>query len=152
MDPTLPPEVAKALLAVQKEVALLDFPKTANNPHFSSKYCPLDVVMEKVTPVLNKHGFVFLTLPTVITNGNGYEPGLRGVLIHESGVVAAEDTMALLPAKLNAQAQGAAITYGRRYFIQSLLGITPEDDVDGNAPNAPREADSPAGFDGPSPI
>lgn len=125
------------LMEVHKALALIDFPKTSFNPHFKSSYCPLEVVMEKVLPVLHGNGIMLIQQVTTIDD----QPALLTRLQTVSGR-GIESTMLLLPQSQNAQAQGAAVTYARRYALQTILGITPEDDVDGNGP---RPAAAPTG-------
>lgn len=120
---------ATALVAAQREMPVL--PKSATNPHFRSKFVPLDVVIEKALPVLHKHGFAVLQLPTTIDG----EPALRTRLIHESGETI-EDVMLLLPGKTDPQGQGAALTYARRYALTAMLGLAADEDDDGNAASA----------------
>lgn len=148
--------ISEALLKVQEEVSKVDFPKTARNPHFGSNYCPLDVILDRVVPVLNKHGFVFLQSVTTVEGADGTQGALTTTLLHKTGE-RVEDTMLLMPLKPNPQNQGSAITYARRYAVQALLGIVPEDDVDGTQTGGNRsqssganDASTPAAFEGAS--
>lgn len=127
-----------ALMEVHKELVSVEFPKSAFNPHFKSTYCPLDVVMDKVLPILHKHGITLIQQVTVIAAQPALSTRLQ--LVTGDGI---ESTMLLLPQSQNAQAQGAAVTYARRYALQTILGITPEDDVDGGP--KPAAAAAPAG-------
>lgn len=127
----MPPKAAglyPALLAVQAEAPTLQ--KTAINPHFKSKFVPLDVVTEAVMPILNKNGLVWMTLPGVTENGN---PVLRYSLVHAETQESVEGAMALLPQKSDPQGQGSAITYARRYALMAVLGLVADEDDDGNA-------------------
>lgn len=159
--PAATPTSSEALLAVQIEVSNFDFPKTARNPHFSSNYCPLDVILDKVVPALNQHGFVLMQEVTTIEGADGTQGALKTTLLHASSGDRIESTMLLMPLKPNPQNQGSAITYARRYAVQTLLAIVPEDDVDGTQTGAHRQSSSSsevqpeaAAFDaaGPSPI
>lgn len=129
--------LSDALLSAQSEMPHL--PKTGVNPHFKSKFVPLDVVIEKALPVLHKHGLAVVQLPTTIDG----RPALRTRLLHTSGEFI-EDTMLLLCAKEDPQGQGAALTYARRYALTAMLALADEDDDDGNrasaAPKAQRAA------------
>jgi hypothetical protein len=58
------------------------------------------------------------------------EGKLITTLYHESGQSIYSSY--LLPSGLDAQKMGAAITYGRRYSICSILCITADEDTDGN--------------------
>ncbi|HEX7720431.1 MAG TPA: ERF family protein, partial [Woeseiaceae bacterium] len=56
-------------------------------------------------------------------------------LLHTSGQWMRETLTIPLP-KVDAQGYGSAVTYARRYALQSALGLSPEDD-DGNAASRP---------------
>ena len=126
-----------AILAVQAEVGTL--PKDATNPHFKSRYTPLDTIVEKVGPVINKHGLVWMTLPVRDDNG---EPALTYRLAHAASGEVLEGTMPLLLAKRDAQGLGSAITYARRYSLCSVLNLVADDDDDGNGARRPAGATS----------
>jgi hypothetical protein len=101
--------------------------KDATNPHFRSKYADLTSVIEACKAALNKHGITFLQ---PVRSG---EDGVivETVLLHTSGEWIS-DELELPVSKNDAQGVGSAITYGRRYGLQSMVGIPAEDD-DGNA-------------------
>lgn len=116
-----------ALHAVQAECPTL--PKDAVNPHFKSKFTPLDTIVEIVKPLLQRHGLTWSTFPTRDEHGLA----LRYSLGHVATGETLEDTMPLLLAKQDAQAQGSAITYARRYSICAVLNLVADEDEDGNA-------------------
>lgn len=122
-----------ALLAVQSEAPTLQ--KSAINPHFKSKFVPLDKVHEVVMPLLNKHGLIWSTSPGVTEGGS---PVLHYALIHAETGVQLTGTMALLPSKQDPQGQGSAITYARRYSLMAVLGLVADEDDDGNAASTPK--------------
>lgn len=117
----------EALLAVQKDAPTL--PKDATNPHFRSKYTPLDTIVETMGPILNTHGLIWTTLP-VSADG---EPALTYRLSHAESGESLEGTMPLLLSKQDAQGHGSAITYARRYALCAVLNLVADDDDDGNA-------------------
>lgn len=116
-----------AILAVQKDAPTL--PKDKTNPHFGSKYTPLDTIVEQVGPILNKHGLVWMTFPS----GTHEEPTLKYQLSHAASKEALEGEMPLLLDKSSAQAMGSAITYMRRYSLCAVLNLVADDDDDGNS-------------------
>ena len=69
----------------------------------------------------------------------GIGPGLSTMLIHESGEYI-RGTVGLRPIKGDPQSMGAAMTYARRYGLQAVLGITADDDDDGNQASKPATA------------
>lgn len=124
-DSTQHQNIATALAAAQMEMGKAL--KSADNPHFRSKYADLASVMDACLPALNKHGIAVIQ-PLVET-----ELGRSVVtrFIHSSGEVL-ECPVPLIFGKQDMQGLGSAITYARRYGLMSLAGIAPEDD-DGNA-------------------
>jgi hypothetical protein len=117
----------EALLAVQAEAPPLK--KDATNPHFKSKYTPLDTVVETIGPILNKHGLTWRTFPT--TNEHG-QPALRYRLQHVASGEMDEDVMPLLLGKDDSQGLGSALTYARRYSLCAVLNLVADDDDDGH--------------------
>jgi hypothetical protein len=126
----LSPDFIKAFVAMQQE--LPGIRKSATNPHFKSKFAPLEEVNPAVLAVLTKHGFAWTTMPCVLPDGS---PGLRYMLMHVSGSVLS-DSMPLLKAS-TPQEQGSAITYARRYSVQAVTGVVTDEDDDGNAASRP---------------
>lgn len=125
--------ISKALVALQSEMGTVD--KSATNPFFKSAYAPLPEVMKTAQPLLAKHKLAVL-LP--LTNLNG-ESAIKTIIIHESGEMMEFDPLPLMLSKQDAQGQGSAITYARRYAIMSVLGMVADDDDDGNAASKPTE-------------
>lgn len=116
-----------ALCAFQAEMPTL--PEDATNPHFRSKYCPLDTIVETATPILTKHGLAWSAFPCRDEHG----PALRYSLGHGKSGETIGDTMSLLAIKQDPQGQGSALTYARRYALCSVLNLVADDDDDGNA-------------------
>jgi hypothetical protein len=116
-----------ALLAVQGEAPTLR--KDAENPHFRSKYTPLDTIVETIGPILVKHNLVWTTLPGRDEQG---EPALTYRLAYAPTGEKLEGVMPLLLSKRDAQGQGSAITYARRYAMCAVLNLVGDADDDGN--------------------
>jgi len=118
-------ELLTALSNVKKEVGVLS--KTETNPFFKSKYFDINSLIQQVEPLLEKNGLLLL------------QPILNGVVISEiyhiqtSQKISSEISLGTIndPQKL-----GSAITYYRRYTLQSLLGLQAEDD-DANKASQP---------------
>jgi hypothetical protein len=115
-----------ALLAVQAEAPQLQ--EDGVNPHFKNRYVPLDSLMKAITPVLTKHGLVWVTLPC--RDGQG-EPALAYRLIHAETGGEINGTMPLMLKASDPQGQGSAITYARRYSLMAVLGLVANKDDDG---------------------
>lgn len=123
--------IAPAL--VKAGAALEPIGKDATNPAFRNKYATLDAIMEQVRPVLAAHGLCVLQGVTHPETVDGRVIGLsvETRLLHLSGEWVS--TVVTLPVeKATAQGAGSAISYGRRYGLSAILGLTAEDD-DGNA-------------------
>lgn len=119
--------IATALLEVQRRIK--NPSNTATNPFFKSKYAPLPEILNCVRPLLTENGIL------LIQNTGSNEAGdvyIQTKLIHTSGEMIETDKLLLKPEKNTAQGIGSAITYGRRYQLTALLGISSEDDDDGN--------------------
>lgn len=116
--------LTEALVAFQLE--LPDVSKGSTNPAFKSKYADLADVTKAVFPVLAKHGLAFTTAPDDTQNGIV----LRYALRHVGGE--SIEGVWPLPDGAKAQELGSWITYGRRYCLSAVTGITPDEDDDGN--------------------
>jgi hypothetical protein len=123
--------LAKALAAAQGEMK--NPPKDSVNPHFRSRYADLATVRDAVLPVLSRHGLAVVQTPCDTADG----PALCTSLLHESGEWI-QSVARLHQVKLDPQGIGSALTYARRYALQSLAGVAADDDDDGNAATAPR--------------
>lgn len=117
--------------------------KGAVNPAFKqggkvSKYADLTSIIEAVKPALIAHGLFFTQHP---------QPNDRGVTVetvlhHASGESISLGALFVPANKQDPQGFGSALTYARRYALQTAFGVPVEDD-DGNGAvaaiqNAPR--------------
>ena len=118
--------LAKALSKFQAEVK--NPANTANNPFFKSKYAPLNEILNDVRPLLSKYGLSVLQVP----GGDGQDVVITTLLLHDSGEWIETYPLNMKPAKNDPQGIGSCITYGRRYSLAAVLGISSEDDDDGN--------------------
>ena len=123
-------ELATALCQCQGEMGAAG--KDAENPFFSSKYADVSSVLKAIKAPLANNGLSFVQTPVQHEN----EAGVTTRLMHTSGQWM-ESTLWLPVGKPDAQGVGAAITYARRYALQSILGVPAADD-DGNAVSAPQ--------------
>lgn len=132
-------KIAPALLKAQANIGAAT--KGSKNPFFSSRYADLGAVMEACKEHLNDQCI------TVLQPVGHDELGeyVETVLLHSSGEFIS-DRMRIEPMKKmvspnpkkeenftpflspDPQAQGSAITYARRYALQSMLFIPAEDD------------------------
>ncbi len=119
-------KIAPAFVKFQAEVEAVK--KGSNNPFFKSKYADLASVRDAIRDLLAKNDLAILQEPGSIANG---KVSLASTLIHASGEYM-RSVLEMPLTKTDAQGCGSAITYARRYAMQSIAGVTPEDD-DGNA-------------------
>jgi hypothetical protein len=115
-------EIASALVKAQKEFgpAL----KTSTNPHFRNKYAALDACIEAVIDALNNNGIMLMQQTSMCEDGVIVET----LFIHESGEMMGGGKLHVPAAKQDPQGYGSALTYAKRYSLQSACGIAPEDD------------------------
>lgn len=137
-------EIAAALSKAQGEMggALKD----SQNPFFKSKYADLSSVWEACRGPLAKHGLSIVQFPkteylgtpeayTWQSKTGETRHGVRVIcvvsvltrLAHSSGQWMEDVVSTMLPTG-DPQSVGSAITYLRRYALQSVAGIAPEDD------------------------
>src|SRR5215471_264575 len=127
----------QALVAFQAETPKLA--KDGVNPHFSSKFTPLDTIVETIQPLLAKHGLAWAALPSSDEHG---QPTLTYMLIHGPSGEELRGTMPLMLAKNDPQGQGSGLTYARRYAISAVLNLVSDADDDGNAATRGRQRQS----------
>ena len=110
-------ELHKKLFALKKEVGKIS--KDSENPFYKSKYFDINKLLEHIEPLLSKHNLLLLQ-PT--TN----DSVSSSIIDIESGEVISSSLS--LPQINDPQKLGSAITYYRRYTLQSLLALQAEDD------------------------
>jgi hypothetical protein len=116
-------DLATALCLAQAEMG--GAVKDSNNPFFKSSYADLTSVIKVIKQPFANHGLSFVQLP--ITSEGGRGVGVVTMLMHSSGQWIQSEY--LLPMdKVTPQGAGSAITYARRYALQSLCGIPAVDD------------------------
>jgi hypothetical protein len=135
-------ELAAALAKAQAEVGTVT--KDSANPFFKSNYASLAAVWEATRPVLSKHQLSVVQMPS--SDERGYY--VETQLMHSSGQWIRSRTY-MKPAKEDPQGIGSLISYARRYALQAVTMICPDDD-DGEAAmgrtasQKPAEAPKPA--------
>jgi hypothetical protein len=102
--------------------------KSANNPHFKSKYADISAVIEAIKPALINHDLFFTQCPEPVQDGIQIET----VLHHAGGEHLSLGKLFVPANKKDAQGFGSALTYARRYALVTAFGVPTEDD-DGNA-------------------
>ncbi len=117
-------EIAKALSKMQGEMKSV--PKDSTNPFFKMRYASIDAVWDTIRKPLSANGLSVIQT-TYEQEGKIF---LETMLLHTSG----EWFKGYLPInaiKSDPQAIGSAITYARRYSLSAILGVSADDDDDG---------------------
>ena len=133
--------IKTALLAFQKLAVTAK--KDGKNPHFRSNYSTLESVIEAVKQG-NQFGLFFTQ---EMTYEKGFDDNEIGYVIpivvtkvmHEHDDTVIESKLPIMLARANMenpQKIGSAITYYKRYTLQSVYGLPSEDD-DGNVASQP---------------
>lgn len=118
-------EIGAALAKAQGEIE--GAKKDSQNPFFKSSYADLASIWGACREPLSKNG-LSIAQTTYSHEGQLY---LETTLLHSSGEWISGE-LPIRPVKDDPQGVGSAITYMRRYGLQAMVGIAPEDD-DGNA-------------------
>lgn len=121
-------ELIKALVAFQGGLNSVGKGKT--NPFYNSSYADINDILIAIRPELMKNGLAVTQGNRYCTNSNGFY--ITTMLVHNSGEWIKSEIRMPIGGKKDAQAVGSSITYGRRYGLSAMLGISVEADDDGN--------------------
>lgn len=114
-------EIATALNLAQAEMTAAK--KDADNPFFKSRYADLGAVIKAFKAAFANHGLSYTQAPVMEDN----KVGVVTRIMHKSGEWM-EASLLLPMVKMDPQAAGSAITYARRYALQSMVGLPAADD------------------------
>ena len=128
--------IYKKLFEAKKEIGTIT--KDAKNPFFKSNYLSLNGLIDAVEDVLVKNDLVLLQ---PIKDGK-----VMTIIMDVEGGDANDsvESEMQLPNIQDPQKLGSAITYYRRYTLQSLLGLQAEDDDGNSATKQTKEERKPA--------
>jgi len=118
------------ILKVQTEIGKLSKDKT--NPFFKSSYFDINQIIEQLLPLLKENE---ITVMQPLSNIDG-KPALRTIIISDGKVVI--DDKIPMPENPDSQKMGSAITYFRRYALQSLFLLQADDDDANKAKPKPK--------------
>lgn len=119
--------IAKLMQAFAKAQGEFENPKKdSDNPFFKSKYADLAAIVSSVRKPLADHGIAYTHRIQSMNGKLGVETTLH---LDDEWLSSGVFWMHL--EKSTPQSQGSAITYGKRYTLQAVLGLPSEDD-DGN--------------------
>lgn len=111
-------KISQALIKAQKNIKSVT--KDASNPYFKSKYADLASVINACKDELNNEGI------TILQPVDGMN--VETLLLHESGEYISAQTPIVCKSQNNPQDLGSAITYARRYGLQSMIFLPSVDD------------------------
>lgn len=137
IEPTDAPKTAQTA-SRNIATALLEFHKTnphvvedKRNPHFKNQYASLESVIKTVRTA-SQFGLTF----TQEMDFEGDITFVRTVMMHSSGDTRVSRTKIVSKDPNDPQKQGSAISYAKRYGLQSIYGLSsPSDDDDGEIAN-----------------
>jgi hypothetical protein len=115
--------IAPAIVKAQK--AMGSALKDAKNPFFKSKFADLNSVIDAALPTFHDNNIAILQLQDITTNGILV---VQTVLLHESGEFIGSNTAIIVAKQNDPQALGSAISYARRYGLQSAVTLKAVDD------------------------
>jgi len=118
-------KLAVAFSLCQKEIKTAT--KSKENPFFHSKYADLDEVWSVCRDPLTKNGLSIVQT----VDSKGQMVSVTTILLHNSGEFISS-TLTLQADNAKPQPIGSAITYARRYSLSAMVGISADEDTDGN--------------------
>lgn len=123
------------ILKIQSEIGVLS--KTETNPFFKSKYMDINGLLAQLLPLLEKYKLCVIQ-PLSEING---KPVLKTVVYELDEDMQNEliNASMPLPDLQDPQKMGSAITYYRRYALQSLFLLQAQDDDGEGAKTAPKQ-------------
>lgn len=117
-------ELFAALAKAQAQMKNVTKENVNSNPAFKgAKYADLASVWDAIRKPLTDNGLSIIQVGDLV---DGHFV-LRTILAHSSGQ-SVTSIMPLQPTQNTPQAMGSEITYKRRYALQAITGIAPEDD------------------------
>lgn len=110
------------ILKIQSEIGVLS--KTETNPFFKSKYMDINGLLAQLLPLLEKYN-ICVTQPLCEVSG---KPCLLTEVYDTEKKESITKGFMPLPDLQDPQKMGSAITYYRRYALQSLFLLQAQDD------------------------
>lgn len=122
-------ELSVALKSAQNEFKVI----VKDKDGYGYKYADLETIIQETKEKLTEYGLSFSQVAGCDQSGDYIET----ILMHDSGQWLS-GKLYLKTANLKnlspMQSLGVAITYARRYSLQAILGVSTEEDTDGNKP------------------
>lgn len=142
------PEMTLHEAFANAQAEMQDISPDGTNPHFQSAYATLGGILSEIRPILAKHGLSISQTSEAKFAEARYEETkddivsvrfveelqghyLRTVITYKDGVSFPPSEM-FIPRGGGIQQFGSALTYCRRYMLQSICGVGTDLDDDGN--------------------
>ncbi|MFW9872190.1 MAG: ERF family protein [Candidatus Thorarchaeota archaeon] len=132
-------DIAKALMNFQAEDIVITKNKSCIDKYGKEKYkfADFDGILKTIKPYMKKHQLSF-SQPIF---GDSEKVTVKTILMHTSGQMLISEISVDLEKNKNQymtsiQSEGTLITYLRRYSLSSILGLSSENDTDGNTPES----------------
>lgn len=126
--------LAAALVAFQADVPTIPKNRTAKMGSYSYRYADLTDMWDAIREPLHKNGLA-VTQPLTAAAPN--HMALKTTIWHSSGQTVS-DVFEFPVAGKSPQEIGSLVTYMKRYALGAALGISTDDDDDGNAATHPK--------------
>lgn len=127
-------EIFKALTKFRENVK--QPVKDKKNPFFKSDYVTLEGVQKSIDEALKDTGLSYSQIVSDSEKGTS----VSTIITHESGQFIETGKLTLPPTKNDAQGNGSAITYARRYQLSGAFGISSDIDDDGDKASRPAKS------------
>lgn len=129
-------ELFTALAKAQKDFPQVEKNRTAKMGTYSYKYADISDVIEAIRKPLADNGLSFTQAYELTETGHQI---LKTSLHHSSGESQTSRMLMPDPSKCKPQDFGSTTTYYRRYSLASMLGISTDEDIDGNLEQKPKQ-------------
>jgi len=120
-------ELIKALITARQRSE--NAKKNASNSHFKNRYADLAAIIDVVNAACDGLGLAFVQ--DCVSDADSITVTTK--VLHESGQIMDLAPLTMPIVQKTPQAVGSAMTYCRRYSLQTAFGIAAELDDDGNA-------------------
>lgn len=130
-------ELIKALCKSQNQMSAVVQSKV--NPFYKSNYADINDLLRAILPVITKNGLAVTQGNRFCTETNGFY--VTTTLMHISGEWIRSEIRIPMFGKKDAQTIGQMCTYGRRYGLGAILGISVTKDDDGESIKNTKEED-----------
>ena len=124
------------ILRIQSEIGAIV--KTEDNPYYKSKYVDVNGVLEQLIPLLEKHKVTVMqplanmegkpALQTIVWDAENGKEIIQGTIPLPTTIFEKGKDKEPVERPLTSQEFGSAITYFRRYALQSIFLLRSEDD------------------------